>query len=885
MQRDLERIRRETDRHFNRLARTGLTAIAVGATAAVAGITVAINRARQDIDNLAKDAIRIGTTVDQLQALRLAAEEAGAGAETITTAIVKMQDAISDAAADLTESKGLVQSFEDLGIQAQDLFDLDPAEQFLRIAEAIGQVRNEADRVRITRDIFGRGGVAIAPLLTDDVRARVGNVSQFIQGANAAVTPQGAIDVQQMNDTLGRLSYAFGGLATQLTEEVSPAVTKVLNEMIDAVGKFNARELFGNLKDEIERIAPNIGELLEKFGEGLKRLDLDNLVNAVMSVLQGFIDVMTDPLLIEGLVFFGDFILRLATFLSRFLGSIVKALHLGVQFLIDTFQGSIDFFNLTITGKQYRERLEVSFRETAEVFEELTESLKRSWEAYGKVPELPVAFGGQMIVKRLAKKFPSSKMKQSKNSMQSLDDEITGSVDKQDELLEKWEDITGQKNILSPLSDSVRKKLDADIKSNNKALAEFRNLREIEEERYNELADRFRHFARLGGAAAGAALEPIAERMHGVIEQIARSKEIEKQFEGQIKLLNAQKDAAIKQAAAPPTEESTPQIDPEAYLAQFDKITEEADKLIESVATRFASRTESYATTLGEQFQQARGEVEDLYNRMVSIEGIDPDYTKKLNDAIKQIDNSEIENLNLYLEQQLAALDPLTDQWATLRNELDLIKKDDIYSAVEGNVERLENFMKLVDLGFYDIANSIQNSIGGAVEQVIRDGELDFRDFFAAMLQDIAAIQARIALFGQDGRSGIIGSVISSIAGAAIGGGGGAVGGGEAAATAAGSSSNFQALAGGGEFFPHRPMMVGERGPELLLPDTGGLVVPNHALQSMGRQHVVVNQTFTQGVDQQGLAYSLERMKQETMQAVFDAIQDGGYARDVIKDV
>ena len=84
------------------------------------------------------------------------------------------------------------------------------------------------------------------------------------------------------------------------------------------------------------------------------------------------------------------------------------------------------------------------------------------------------------------------------------------------------------------------------------------------------------------------------------------------------------------------------------------------------------------------------------------------------------------------------------------------------------------------------------------------------------------------------------------------------------------------------------PIEVGERGRELFIPTTDGQIIPNYALQQRGQvervgdRNVVVNQTFTQGVDQQGLAFALEQTKQETMKAVFDAIRDGGTARAIV---
>lgn len=58
-----------------------------------------------------------------------------------------------------------------------------------------------------------------------------------------------------------------------------------------------------------------------------------------------------------------------------------------------------------------------------------------------------------------------------------------------------------------------------------------------------------------------------------------------------------------------------------------------------------------------------------------------------------------------------------------------------------------------------------------------------------------------------------------------LGGGGGGNGEG------GGAGSEVTALAEGGEFGAHRPLLVGERGPELMVPGFSGSVIPNNALQ------------------------------------------------------
>lgn len=94
-------------------------------------------------------------------------------------------------------------------------------------------------------------------------------------------------------------------------------------------------------------------------------------------------------------------------------------------------------------------------------------------------------------------------------------------------------------------------------------------------------------------------------------------------------------------------------------------------------------------------------------------------------------------------------------------------------------------------------------------------------------------------------------------------------------------------LAGGGTAQPRRPVLVGERGPEIFVPHSAGTVMNNHnSKNAMGSgQTTVVNQTINveTGVSQTVRAEMislLPRFKQEAQSSVLDQKRRGGsYAR------
>lgn len=88
--------------------------------------------------------------------------------------------------------------------------------------------------------------------------------------------------------------------------------------------------------------------------------------------------------------------------------------------------------------------------------------------------------------------------------------------------------------------------------------------------------------------------------------------------------------------------------------------------------------------------------------------------------------------------------------------------------------------------------------------------------------------------------------------------------------------------AGGGAAYGGRPMVVGERGPELFVPHSAGSIMNNHSSrQAMGGATAIVNQTINveTGVSQTVRAEMLTLLpiiKQDTINAVADTTRRGG---------
>lgn len=159
----------------------------------------------------------------------------------------------------------------------------------------------------------------------------------------------------------------------------------------------------------------------------------------------------------------------------------------------------------------------------------------------------------------------------------------------------------------------------------------------------------------------------------------------------------------------------------------------------------------------------------------------------------------------------------------------------------------------------------VVRTLGLSFESAFEDaviGGAGIREVLAGIIEDIARLILRLLVVepiveriaraikeSQEGGSGgggggifstILGGVLNGIGGAFGGGSGLGAGGGALAFTNTPTSSvptsfGFSAFAEGGRPPLGRASLVGEFGPELFIPDQSGTIIPNHALDSIGR--------------------------------------------------
>lgn len=138
--------------------------------------------------------------------------------------------------------------------------------------------------------------------------------------------------------------------------------------------------------------------------------------------------------------------------------------------------------------------------------------------------------------------------------------------------------------------------------------------------------------------------------------------------------------------------------------------------------------------------------------------------------------------------------------------------------------EDSRNYGKLAE----DMFNSITGNMTKALDNFVETGKFSFSDFASSVIKDLIKIQLRMQMMqlmsmAMGGLGGLFGGGASSTA-MAMGGSGG----GGAFTGVGGASFALGAAAEGG--YIDSPTLVGEKGPEIFVPNRGGTVIPNNKL-------------------------------------------------------
>lgn len=222
----------------------GLAAATAAAAAASAAVAFAVKGTLDAADELGKTAQKVGVGVESLSRLKYAAELSDISLEALGGGLKKLGVNLAGVAAG--GAKPAAQALETLGISATDSNgQLKASDDVLReVAARFGTMRDGAQKTALAVALFGKSGSDLIPLLNAGA-AGLSEMEAEAVRLGVAIDTKTAKAAEAFNDNLTRLKAVGGGLTTQLTAALAPALASISSALVAAAGSGAAMRVVG----------------------------------------------------------------------------------------------------------------------------------------------------------------------------------------------------------------------------------------------------------------------------------------------------------------------------------------------------------------------------------------------------------------------------------------------------------------------------------------------------------------------------------------------------------------------------------------------------------------------------------------------------------------
>jgi hypothetical protein len=217
----------------------------LGVGLSVAGMTELYLETIKFGDELAKAAIKTGTSANAISELAFAARQANVDLPQLTASLDKMEKSISLAASGTAKSSS---TFEALGISLDQIRKLAPDQQFAEIANQINKLKDPTDRARAAIEIFGRAGADMLPLFAEGAEGIAKAREQAIQFGQS-------FDAEQLKklsdaaDSVRNLKESFNALTVAVVATVAGPLSRFFDSITNLVTDNKAGLLTAQIKE------------------------------------------------------------------------------------------------------------------------------------------------------------------------------------------------------------------------------------------------------------------------------------------------------------------------------------------------------------------------------------------------------------------------------------------------------------------------------------------------------------------------------------------------------------------------------------------------------------------------------------------------------------
>ncbi len=327
---------------------------------AVSALTDYVRHSYEAIDTSAKMADRLHIATGSLQELEFAASRARIGTEDFDHAMSHMVRTIGETSI----SHEAAEAFARLNIPLRQIQGMHADVAFKTIADAIKNLRSNAEQAALTQAVFGRGGQALSGLLASGSDA----ISEMGKQARGLGVAMSEISVQQVvlaNNQFMLLQKTVAGAANAIAAELAPFLLDATNRVIEFA---NAH---GGLQNMARSAFAAIEHFLASMADGL------NLLKSAWYGFQAVVNKVVDWIIVGPL-----------QALSYAVDAMVIDFQNAINNIIDAARylsrGAIDFHNITVRETGLSNFMDDVHKQLVSNVEESVLASNKALEDFGK---------------------------------------------------------------------------------------------------------------------------------------------------------------------------------------------------------------------------------------------------------------------------------------------------------------------------------------------------------------------------------------------------------------------------------------------------------------------------------------------------------------------
>ena len=189
------------------------------------------NQQLKAADTIGKMASKLQISTTALQTFRFAGEQSGETLETMDNNLIKFAKQLGEAQVGIGLAK---RELEILGIEIRNQSgDFKSHEEVLNeVADAFMNMRDPSRKMSSAMALFGRSGHVMVNMLSDGADGLERLRDQLVK-TGGIIDEKFIREAEDANDAMNRLSKTFGAITTRLMSDLSPAILKITDNIME----------------------------------------------------------------------------------------------------------------------------------------------------------------------------------------------------------------------------------------------------------------------------------------------------------------------------------------------------------------------------------------------------------------------------------------------------------------------------------------------------------------------------------------------------------------------------------------------------------------------------------------------------------------------------